>query len=75
MRPNAALSARMIEAQENSEALQHIAAIISKVRSPEDLTRRQVKDIVDECDGLEQNANNLIAFAEEVRQEMEELDL
>lgn len=75
MRPNAALSTRMIEAQENSEALQHIAAIISKVRSPEDLTRRQVKDIVDECDGLEQNANNLIAFAEEVRQEMEELDL
>jgi hypothetical protein len=75
MRPNTALSARMIEAQENSEALQHIAAIISKVRSPEDLTRRQVKDIVDECDGLEQNANNLIAFAEEVRQEMEELDL
>jgi hypothetical protein len=75
MRPNAALSARMIETQENSEALQHIAAIISKVRSPEDLTRRQVKDIVDECDGLEQNANNLIAFAEEVRQEMEELDL
>jgi len=75
MQPNAALRARMIEAQENSEALQHIAVILSKVRSPEDLTRRQAKDIVDECDGLEQNANNIIAFVDEVRREMEELNL